>query len=396
MQVFNAFFKIAKKRMNVLIVYFLVYMIMNIMLVSSGNKTMEDAFTSKNLSVYVTDEDHSEASAALISYLETLHKVESSTLTKEQLDDRLYYRMVDYVLEIPAGFEEKLLAGDTEDLLSDYTIPGTYNGAFVSAQISEYLKSLQMQLVLGKDLTEAIKITDEKIAALPQVEMTETEGVSDSTSVFRYFQYLPYILLCMLFVGMAPIVVLMNSKELADRTLCSSFSARKRTLQISLGVVLYAILTWALYMVIAFFFFGTALFTPKALLAVLNSFVFLLFAVAVTLLISMFAPGENTVNILANTLGLGISFLCGVFVPQSMLAPSVLNVAKFLPAYWYIAANDMLAGSGSRVFDMNFYYECILMQLLFATATFAVMLCITGTRKHNYELLSMANTGVEA
>lgn len=87
----------------------------------------------------------------------------------------------------------------------------------------------------------------------------------------------------------------------------------------------------------------------------LNSFVFLLFVIATALLISCFTPNDNTVNILANIISLGMAFLCGVFVPQSVLPDSVLGAAKFLPAYWYVRVNNMLGGFGKEVFDMEFY-----------------------------------------
>ena len=68
-----------------------------------------------------------------------------------------------------------------------------------------------------------------------------------------------------------------------------------------------------------------------------------------------------------------MSFLCGSFVPQSILPDSVLSAARFLPAYWYIRANNMLAGFGSEVFDNNFYWQCVGIQMLFAVAVFTLV-----------------------
>ena len=106
--------------------------------------------------------------------------------------------------------------------------------------------------------------------------------------------------------------------------------------------------------------------------AILNSLAFLLFTTALSLLISTFSPDDNVLNMLANIVGLSMSFLCGVFVPQSMLSGSVLAVGRFLPAYWYIRANNMLAGFGKEVFDLGFYWKCIGIQFLFAAAMFAL------------------------
>ena len=137
-------------------------------------------------------------------------------------------------------------------------------------------------------------------------------------------------------------------------------------------------------MVLYLILYGGEGFSVNILYAVLNSFVFLLFAAAMALLISCFSPSDNTVNMLANIIGLGMAFLCGVFVPQSMLPDSVLSVAKFLPAYWYVRANDMLGGFGKEVFDMEFYWLCIGIQLLFTVAIFAVTMVFSKQRRSQH------------
>ena len=127
-------------------------------------------------------------------------------------------------------------------------------------------------------------------------------------------------------------------------------------------------------MIFGLLVYGKEMFSHLSLLCMANSLAFLFVAVALALLISFFAPDDNTVNILANILGLSMSFLGGVFVPQYMLSDGVLSVGKFLPAYWYIKANNMLAGFSSDPFSMNTYYQCIGIQLLFAAAIFAIAL----------------------
>ena len=50
---------------------------------------------------------------------------------------------------------------------------------------------------------------------------------------------------------------------------------------------------------------------------------------------------------IAQAVGLGMSFLCGAFVPQSLLGDGVLTFARVLPVYWYERANDILSGAQS-------------------------------------------------
>jgi ABC-2 type transport system permease protein len=83
-----------------------------------------------------------------------------------------------------------------------------------------------------------------------------------------------------------------------------------------------------------------------------------------------------------NVITLGMSFLGGVFVPQSVMSKSVLSVGRFLPSYWFVRANDAI-GELSR-FDpgsLRPIYGSILIQLGFAAALFSVALLLSKERR---------------
>ena len=148
---------------------------------------------------------------------------------------------------------------------------------------------------------------------------------------------------------MAPILVTLNSRDMKARTACSALPGRTRTLAMASGCLLYSLGIWLLFLLLGLVFYRKAMLQPYVGYAILNSLAFLLFTTALSLLISTFSPDDNVLNMLANIVGLSMSFLCGVFVPQSMLSGSVLAVGRFLPAYWYIRANNMLAGLRPRL-----------------------------------------------
>ena len=115
-------------------------------------------------------------------------------------------------------------------------------------------------------------------------------------------------------------------------------------------------------------------YTGMAWLAVLNSLVFSIMATMLTLLVSNIVTNEQTISIITQIISLGMSFICGVFVPLDMLGEGVLKVAKFLPAYWYEKANNMLCGV--TPYNFNEYPTCLLVQVGFLVAFFAVALMV--------------------
>lgn len=377
MQLFKAFFKIARKRLGATSIYFIIYAGITVFLSMTASDFYTGQFQASALTIAVTDEDQSAASAALTAYLSSMHHVTEGGGDREDVLDQIYYRTLDYALTIPAGFEEKLLAGDTDRLVSSLVIPGNTSSYYVELQISEYLTAVELYLAGGYDLASATKLADDTIDALPVAETVSFAENTDTlgSSLFYYFQYLPYIFIVILFSGLAPILITFHGRALKARTDCSALTPKRRVGELSVGCILYSFAMWVLFLLLCLLLYGKEVFTKRTpQLAVLNSFVFLLFAVGLTLLISCFPFGDNILNMVSNIVGLSMSFLCGVFVPQTLLPAPVLDVAKFLPAYWYIRANNMLASFGEEIFDMGFYWQCIGIQLLFAAAMFALAL----------------------
>lgn len=376
MQVFQTFFKIASKRIGAISTYFIIYIFVTFALSFSTADTAETQFQASSLTISILDEDSSTASRALTAFLSSLHKTDASETDTEALADRLYYRTLDYVLIIPDGFEEKLLSGDTEALLSDVKIPGSTNGSFVDQQITQYIETLQLYLAGGCTLSEAIAYTDASAADSASVTAVSfsSQDVKADSRLFYFYQYLPYIFICIQFMGLAPILVTENSPGIRERTACSSLSFSRRNLQLAAACTVYSVGVWLIFMLFAFLCFGRTLFFTFPLLGMLNSFVFLLFTTALALFISLFSPGSNVLNMIANIIGLSMAFFCGVFISQEMLPDAVLSAGRFLPAYWYIKANNMLGGFSNEVFDMDVYLQCLGIELLFAAAIIAVML----------------------
>lgn len=383
MQVSKAFFMIARKRLLTAFIYIAIYTFIILILSSTTEDSMKDNFSSVSLTIFISDEDQTPASRALCGYLDSLHEIADLNNDEEILADQMYYRTLDYVLTIPTGFEDSLTSGKKEALLTDVKIPGSTNGYFVDQQISQYVQSLQLYLSGGYSLTEAIAETDKSIADAVSVTTVsfETEDSSSDSRVFYFFQYLPYIFIAILFSGMTPVLVTLNKKSIKNRTTCSALTLTSKNLQLAGSCVVYSLVVWLLFTGLNVLFYGTDCFTANAMLAMLNSLVFLLFAAALALLVSYFAPDDNVISMAANIVGLTMAFLCGIFVPQTMLSASVLNVGRFLPAYWYIRANNMLAGFGNEVFDLSIYRTCILIQLLFTAAIFCITLLVSRKRK---------------
>lgn len=375
MQVFKAFLKILKKHKLVIIIYAGVYAFLLFLVTSTSEENLNEYFEASSVDISVIDREHSVCSEALTEYLGSMHNLIAVEDEESVIQDYIYYRYVNYILIIPEGFEERLLNGDTENLLQSVWVPGSTKGLFLEKQVDGFLKELQILLAGGFEKGEAILALQGDLESREEVEMLyfEEEKISGSSSVFYCFQYLPYIYILLMICGLAPILLILGKKEIYERTICASVTLGERNLQIVLGSVCYGIFVYVLFIGITFLLCGRGMFQPELGYLLVNSGVFLIFAAAMTIFICMAGSSKNssTLNLIANIIGLGMSFLCGVFVPQSLLSDQVLSAARFLPAYWYIRNNNMLAGFSEEAFQAGTFWTGIGIQGLFVVVMFA-------------------------
>lgn len=385
MQVFKTFMKVTKKRLHISMIYIAAFLAICIAITLSTSETNE--FKASKLKISVTDLDDTDASHALVDYISKNNKLIDIEDGKDAVLDSLYYRNADIVLTINEGYEDKLLKGETDGLLSDYRIPGSYTAEFFDSQINSYISMMRAYAAGGIDIKDAAV----KAAELSENEIkVETVSFTDKnendefdSNIAGFFQYMAYILIVTLIAGMCPTLLVMTGKEIRSRTNCSCVSTASQMGQLALGAVIFAFGIYVLLMAAAGVLFKSMLISEKGIMAIVNGFVFMIFAMMLTLLIAVIAPKEKVVNMIANVFSLGMSFLCGVFVPQYLLGDTVLTVGKFLPAYWYVKANNMLAGINGEVFDKGSFMTCIGMELLFSAIVFCAVIAVSKFKKRS-------------
>jgi len=119
--------------------------------------------------------------------------------------------------------------------------------------------------------------------------------------------------------------------------------------------------------------------TVNGILYILNSVCIMAVALAITYLVSKVTTNEQVISLLSNVVGLGMAFLCGVFVPIEYLSDGVIKIAHFLPAYWNVRAIGIIDSFTSDKLGTLLSYMGI--QLLFAVAITCVALIIARRKR---------------
>ena len=357
--------KIIRSKMGVAMIYVGVFLGISIPMATSSTSSEMFAQQTK-IDICIFDEDNTSESRALTDLIGQRQNIVQLENDRDAVIDALYYARANYVLVINEGYAEKLASGDTDELFGNYHMYDSYSEVLMGQFLDEYVRSVRAYIAGGEEMSSAIEKAETALSQETEIKTASFEDVGSEDYPIRfssYFRYMPYALISVLINALCPALLAVNKKDILFRTNCSCMRPGAYTLQIFAGSGIFVLLVWVIFVVTGTFMYG-GIYEGKAWLAVLNSFIFALVAASIAIFISSLSPSQNIVNLITQVIGLGMSFLCGIFVEQSMLSDGVLAAARFLPAYWYVRANNMLAGVDA--FDSGKLIEFLIIELAFA------------------------------
>ena len=377
MQVFKLFFKIAKTKWLATLVFLGIFLlILNFTNVGGGSTS----FSTSKMALTVYDQDNSDASKKLCEYLAKDNIIVDFEDDTDKLIDALYATSTNYVITINEGYADKLAKGETEGLFSTRYLHDSYTNKLADSMLDTYVGTVKAYMAGGMEFGKAIDSAAEALSEKTEVTFETFSDKVGNTKAASFFNYLPYALLSIIVSVLCPVIVAMNKKEVGFRTKCSSIKTSSISAQTIAASGIFVFFIWIFLMIIGVGKNG-GMFSGNIWYGVLNSASFTLVSVSIALLFSELGVKENVLSFVTQVLGLGMAFLCGMFVPQEMLSSGVLGAARFLPAYWYVRANDMICGLSTDPFKTSTVMMCIGIQVLFAAAIFAVSLIVKKNKK---------------
>ncbi|MCL2426818.1 MAG: ABC transporter permease, partial [Oscillospiraceae bacterium] len=220
----------------------------------------------------------------------------------------------------------------------------------------------------------------------------------DTTYVF-YTEMLNYILLVICFLSVTNLSLVFKRTDLRRRNLCAPISSRSFNMQQILASAAMSFVGWVILVALGFIMYGSNLGGVDnriIALMVLNTFVLLVFAMAIAALGSIFVNSRNAQNAVANIVTMALCFLGGVFVPTQLLGDGVIAVSRFLPTYWNVIALARIGNlTALDAYSLRPVWEAMGIQLVFAAAVFAVTLLLSKHVGQSERFASSIRTEVE-
>lgn len=378
MQVYKVFFQILNKQKGQIIMYLGIFLSIALLVSSQSQDTNEMSFEPSSYQFAIFDEDQSVISKALIRHLEKDNERVEIADSKESIQDELYNRNVYCVLRIPKQFGASLQGGKEVQKIEIASVPGTVYKQTFESLTSQYITILRGCLAGGYTEEEAVKQVEE--IGKKEISVAVKEGGSTEHSyLYYFFAYVPYILLSLCIVGIAPVLVVFHKKEVRDRIRCSSYSLMKTNRELILGTLAAGLVFGVLFFLCSMAGAGSAILSVKGLLFGINTLAYLFVSLSIVFLVGQLLKKTSSISMVSNVLGLGMSFLTGVFVPLEFLGEGIIRFAHFLPSYWYILGVRLIDG-GMEEGGFAKLCEYMGIQLLFAVAIIAIGLAYSKAK----------------
>jgi ABC-2 type transport system permease protein len=381
MPVFKLYFKLLYKALPALAIYMSIFVIVTVCIALSGTNNNSSVFEPSKVKIaFINHDKDSEIVKGLKNQLDKSCNFIELKDSNDSLKDALFFRTVEYIVIVPEGFTQKMLSGQDVSL-EKLTVPGSSNSAYVDLTVNSYFSTAKIYLNSMPNITqeELIKRVNADLTSNVKVNMASSNGQKvDHSSMVNYYNYLVYGLVSILVMGVGLTMMSFTNLELRRRSVVSPIPLFKINLQQMLGNLIFTVVCVVILVAAGFILNKKSTYDINTVLFIINAVVMSIAALSMSFLVGISVKSREATNGLANILGLGLCFLSGVFVPREFLSDTTLNIAKFTPTYWYVAANEAIGKltnfSWNNVSNIVYY---MLIQLGFAAGLFAISLVVS-------------------
>lgn len=378
MQVFNAYVKIIRKNAGQLLMYVGIVLVLAIMMNSFNAQRPQTGFTDAKIRLAFFNEDrdaNAGIAGGLKDYLQKYAIFVDVTDHPDKIRDALFFGEISYAIRIPSGFADQF-AHESPLQIEQQSAPDSTTSTYMDMLINKYLNTARLyrQGLPAASDEAVVSLTLANLKQEIPVEMAAAETrVGSYANVVYFYNYLAYALLAMLILGITTCMMTFSNLDLKRRNLCSPMTLRSINLQMIAGGLLFSLFCWGTLVVVSVAIYGRTLLTQAGFFLILNSLVYMLAGLSLSFLVGNLLKSRNAQAAVANVLTLGMSFISGVFVPQAILGKTVLTVAQFTPAFWFVKANiDIGALSDFSGPGLQKIWLSMLAQMGFAVGMLAV------------------------
>ena len=188
MIVFKCYMKILRQNVTLVIIYLGIFFSVALVMQMAAGKSEDSLYANTSTDIGVVKEDQGVLAQGFVDYLNTIHNVIPMKNNPEVLQENLFYRNVEYIVQIPADFYEACIQGNQP--LKVTKVPGSYSSYYVDQQISSYISTIRTYVAAGFSQEEAVQAVKTEVHK-PVTKISSDSASSDLVPYTYYFRYIP-------------------------------------------------------------------------------------------------------------------------------------------------------------------------------------------------------------
>lgn len=350
MIVFKAYFKVLRASLPIIIMYFMIFLAVAILVGSLGSQS--NSFVNQKPKVLIINNDDSQLTKTFIHFVKENALVVKLANDKDVIKDALFYREIEYVMEIPANYGRDFMNGQAAKIKTT-SIPNSSSNAYTTILFNRFFSICQTYLAVGMTEEQIVTFVLNDLKDETKVTLLD-DSKKDIEKISTFYNYTNYTILAAGILVISMIVNVFTKENIKKRSIISATSYQKINLALTLGNLCLILLIWLSYLIVGVILYKNVMLSMNGILFALNSLSFCLMVLTLGFLVGNLVRNKEAQNGVVNLVALGTSFICGAFVPQMFLGSFVTGIARFLPSYWYIANNNQIA------LLSNFNYESLM------------------------------------
>lgn len=385
MHLFKHFFKMISKYKNTIFLYAIIFIVMMSAFVMNGGFTTESGIgvEDKSFTIGYIDNSDSEVSEGLLEYLKVNNElIDLEDKSEDSIKTMVFFTTIDMQINIDENFEEKIEAGDDSAVTFTSASDNGPSSYLIESMINNYISTYEIYTKLGYGPSEAASLTKENLSlnADTYVLTKDSDNKADNQGrlftvcyMAKFFVYISFSVICQC-VGL--VIIKNNQSRVDSRIKVSPVSTVSQSVANVLGLFVCGIVVWVIACIL--------IFVSGAGLAVVSEYGYVLALIllamcicncAMTSFIASFPIASDALPMITNIVSLAMSFMCGVFVPQAIMNPGVVELSRFLPFYWSIVVLDSINPVTGSIAD---YSPKLLITSLLMLMLFSAIFVVAG------------------
>lgn len=155
MTVYKGYMYVAKKNAGMFLLYLLIFFGITLLFQMMNGDKGVSGYQAESLKIAVIDEDGGAMAQSLKSYLGEVHEVMEMEDDAAMMQEKMYYRDIEYVVRIPKDFYQACIVNGKK--LSVTQVPGSYTAFYAEQQLNSYLNNARVYAAAGFTEEEAAK-----------------------------------------------------------------------------------------------------------------------------------------------------------------------------------------------------------------------------------------------